>query len=111
METAMADDDLDYQDDDFEEETEDSVEDAEDEEGAGTGSSTSSRARTESAEELAEAAASAHSALAARNKMREAMQSKWRLSSLVVARSNKSTTTSWRIHPKKPSSNYGSQPI
>lgn len=105
----MADDDLDYQDDDFEEETEDSVEDTEDEEGSGSGSA--SRARTESAEELAEAAASAHSALAARNKMREAMQSEVEAFLAKGGKIQQIDDNVMADPPKKPSSNYGSQPI
>lgn len=64
-----------------------------------------------SAEELVAAAASAHSALAARNKVREAMQADIEA---FLARGGKIQQVEEDLladPPRKPTSNYGSQPI
>ena len=64
-----------------------------------------------SAEDLAAAAASAHSSLAARNKIRESLQSEIEA---FLARGGKIQQVENNIMadpPKKPTSNYGNQPI
>lgn len=64
-----------------------------------------------SADDLAAAAASAHSSLAARNKIRESMQSEIEA---FLAKGGKIQQVGDNVMsdpPKKPTSNYGSRPI
>lgn len=64
-----------------------------------------------SAEDLAAAAASAHSSLAARNKIREAMQSEIEAFLAKGGKIQQVDNNVMSDPPKKPTSNYGSRPI
>lgn len=103
----MSDDDYDLDDDNIEDEEE------LDEGGKAIGSDAvaDDDADDTSAEDLAAAAASAHSSLAARNKVREAMQSEI---DAFLAKGGKIQQVDDNVMadpPKKPTSNYGSRPI
>ena len=104
----MSDDDYDLQDDSVEEEEE------LDDDGEAIDSKSGADAEEVddvSAEDLAAAAASAHSSLAARNKIRESLQSEIEA---FLARGGKIQQVENNIMadpPKKPTSNYGNLPI
>lgn len=104
----MSDDDYDLQDDSVEEEEE------LDDDGEAIDSKSGADAEEVddvSAEDLAAAAASAHSSLAARNKIRESLQSEIEA---FLARGGKIQQVGDNVMsdpPKKPTSNYGSRPI
>lgn len=99
----MADEDLDYQDEPLEDEDTELTDDTE--------TAAESDEEEISAEDLAAAAASAHSSLAARNKMRESMQADIEA---FLAKGGKIQQIEDNIMadpPRKPVSNYGSRPI
>lgn len=104
----MSDDDLDMQDDQYEDddqELEDEGEVVSDDDEV----SASEKAAID--KELADAAASAHSSLAARNKVREAMQAEIEAFLAKGGKIQQIDDNVMTEPPKKPTSNYGSQPI
>ena len=101
----MADDDLDLQDDALEDEELEVADDGETETAADGDDNDAV-----TADDLA-AAASAHSSLAARNKMREAMQSEIEAFLAQGGKIQQIDDNVMSDPPKKPVSNYGSRPI
>lgn len=101
----MADDDLDLQDDALEDDVE--LDDQEDDETSASDSDSDDRV---TADDLA-AAASAHSSLAARNKMREAMQAEIEAFLAKGGQIQQIDDNVMSDPPRKPVSNYGSRPI
>lgn len=106
----MADDDLDYQDDDFAEEEQDEAVDG-DADSESSSTPALSKAERESAEEIIAAAATAQSSLKARNKMRDAMSADIEAFLAKGGKIQQIDDNVMADPPKKPSSNYGSQPI
>lgn len=104
----MSDDDLDMQDDQYNDDDQDVENDAKDEMDDDEASDSEKAAIDK---ELAEAAAVAQSSLAARNKMRETMQSEIEAFLAKGGKIQQIDDNVMAEPPKKPTSNYGSQPI
>lgn len=98
----MADDDLDLQDESLDDDDTELTDDTE----AGD-----SEEEEISAEDLAAAAASAHSSLAARNKVRESMQAEIEAFLAKGGKIQQIEDNVMADPPRKPVSNYGSRPI
>lgn len=105
----MADDDLDLYEEEPLEEEEDDLDS--DDDSAETGSAAEAEEDEISAEELAAAAASAHSGLAARNKLRESMQAEIDAFLAKGGKIQQIEDNALGDPPRKPVSTYGNGPI